>query len=252
MGEIYTYPTVKQVIFQVRFPNLFYLESKIGDLQLRVMEEFPETELSHRRSIVFADLGPGTNPMDMAEKAGGEPWAKVWVFKSPNNYQMNILGNSLDITSQHHTTYDADAPDRFRDIIELAVSNFLEFVNVPMFTRIGLRYTDECPMPGQKTTEAFREFYDSSFPLDRFELENAKQMATIAVVEKKEYSLCYREQLIRVDDKWKLILDFDGFAENIPSDSYLAVTDKLHKIVSDEFQKTIREPVREYMREGKE
>ena len=36
MGEIYPNPTVKRVIFQARFPNLFYLESKIGDLQLLV------------------------------------------------------------------------------------------------------------------------------------------------------------------------------------------------------------------------
>lgn len=252
MGEIFPNPTVKQVIFQIRFPNLFYLESKIGELQLKVMKEFPEAELSHRRSIVFADLPPGASPMDVAEKAEGEPWAKIWRFKSPSNYQMNVLGNSLDITSQHHTTYDRGETDRFRNIIELVVDNFLDVVAVPMFTRIGLRYMDECPMPDQKTNKAFQEYYNSAFPLNRFELSDAEQMATVAVVKKGEYSLSYREQLNKTENGWKLILDFDGFAENIPSDNYLTVTDKLHKIVSDEFHKTIKDPVYEYMQQGKE
>ena len=29
--EVFPSPTVKQVIFQVRFPNLFYLESRMGE-----------------------------------------------------------------------------------------------------------------------------------------------------------------------------------------------------------------------------
>jgi len=37
IAEIFPNPTVKSVFFEVRFPNLFYLEAKIGDLQLKVL-----------------------------------------------------------------------------------------------------------------------------------------------------------------------------------------------------------------------
>jgi hypothetical protein len=36
--EVFPNPTVKQVAFEIRFPNLFYLESKIGELQVKIME----------------------------------------------------------------------------------------------------------------------------------------------------------------------------------------------------------------------
>lgn len=36
INEVFVNPTVKQVIFQVKFPNLFFIESKIGDIQLKI------------------------------------------------------------------------------------------------------------------------------------------------------------------------------------------------------------------------
>jgi hypothetical protein len=45
-----------------------------------------------------------------------------------------------------------------------------------------------------------------------------------------------------------LILDFDGFAINIQSEGYLEVLDKLHGKISDEYNLTIKKPVKEYMR----
>ena len=45
INEIFPKPTVTQVIFQIRFPNLFFIENKIGDLQLKIMKEFPHSKL---------------------------------------------------------------------------------------------------------------------------------------------------------------------------------------------------------------
>ena len=64
-----------------------------------------------------------------------------------------------------------------------------------------------------------------------------------------EYSLIYSESLQQKENEYKLILDFDGFAENIDSNDYLKVADDLHIIISDEYEKTIKDPVYEYMRE---
>ena len=49
MPEIFSNPTVKKVIFQIRFPNLFFIENKIGDFQLKIMGMFPESKLIFRR-----------------------------------------------------------------------------------------------------------------------------------------------------------------------------------------------------------
>ena len=37
----------------------------------------------------------------------------------------------------------------------------------------------------------------------------------------------------------KLILDFDGYAENISPENYLSTTDNLHNIISEEFFNTL-------------
>ena len=57
IDEMFPNPTVKQVIFQITFPNLFYIENKIGAFQLKIMKEFPQSTLLFRRQVLFADVG---------------------------------------------------------------------------------------------------------------------------------------------------------------------------------------------------
>ena len=79
-----------------------------------------------------------------------------------------------------------------------------------------------------------------------------KEMRFQTVVKTDEYSMRYVEALAPTDDEYSLILDFDGFAENIDAQDYLQVTDDLHTIILNEFEGTIREPVIEYMRSQRE
>jgi len=250
--EVFPNPTVKQVIFQIRFPNLFYIENKIGDFQLRVMNEFPESTMLHRRTFTWVDMGPEAKLTEIESRLEKEPTGqKIWQFKSPKGFQLNVLGNSLDITSDYHKTYNLEGRDKFRDIIEFVLDNFLAIVALPIVNRIGLRYIDECPLPS-KENSAFKSYYNSVFPLDRFDLADAHEMDFKTIVRRGNYRLHYVESLQKVKDEYRLILDFDGFATNVSPKDYLAVTDDLHKVISDEYEMTIREPVKEYMRQPKE
>ncbi|VUT28204.1 MAG: hypothetical protein SYNGOMJ08_00767 [Candidatus Syntrophoarchaeum sp. GoM_oil] len=226
------------------------MESKIGELQLKIMKEFPESALIFRRPLVIADIGEKVKFEDIEsdiEKEG----RKIWQFKSNKGFQLNILADSLDITSQYHKTYDLEGGEKFRDIIKFVLDCFFEVTSIPIINRIGLRYIDECPIPS-KDNETFRSYYNSKFPLDKFDLTDVTEMDFKTVIRKGKYNLRYVESLQKIEDDYKLILDFDGFAENIDSGDYLTVTDDLHTIISDGFKETIREPVYECMREGKE
>lgn len=143
--EIFPNPTVKTVIFQIKFSNLFYLENKIGDLQLKMLEKFPDSSLAIRKQLLFADIGPQTKIEDikMEESQG----TKIWQFKSGKNYSLNILTDSLDITSEYHKTYNLEGADKFRDIIAYVLDIFFDIIPIPNIKRIGLRYIDECPVP---------------------------------------------------------------------------------------------------------
>lgn len=251
INEIFPNPTVKQVIFQIKFPNLFYMENKIGDFQMKIMKEFPESALLFRRQVVFADIGPGGKFENIPGDLDSETGKKLWQFKSTKNFQLNVSASSLDISSQHHKTYNLESGDKFRDIIEFTLSPFLEITGIPLIKRIGLRYIDECPIPS-KDNSAFTSFYNSTFPLNRFNLANANKMEFKTVVSRDKYRLRYIESLQKIGGQYKLILDFDGFTYNIDSKNYLPITDDLHEMISKEYKKTIKEPVYEYMRQRKE
>lgn len=249
IDEVFQNPTVRQVIFQIRFPNLFYIEQKIGDLQVRIMEEFPKSALLFRRQILFADIGPKGKVEQVSSKIKDEEYSKkVWEFQSDKQYRLNITSNSLSIISEYHKTYNLGDADKFRDVIEYVLRHFFEVTPIPIINRIGLRYIDECPLP-VKENETFESYYNSVFPTNRFSIADADEMAFRTVSKKGDFNLTYMETLQKRADEYKLILDFDGFAKDIPSGDCLRVTDELHQIISEEYERTIKEPVYEYMRQ---
>lgn len=242
--EIFPNPTVKQVIFAIEFPNLFYIENKIGDLQVKIMNEFPKSKLVYRRPLLFSDVEPEEKRKDIDERYG----KKIWQFISDKKFQLSITSNSLDILSEYHKTYNLDGADKFRDTIDFALKNFFDVMAIPLVNRIGLRYIDECPLP-TKNNETFSSYYNSVFPIERFNIADSKGMFFRTVTKRGEFNLIYMESLQKRKDKYVLILDFDGFAENIKSEDCLTVTDKLHSIILKEFESSIKEPVYEFMRQ---
>ncbi|MFA5164204.1 MAG: TIGR04255 family protein [Candidatus Omnitrophota bacterium] len=249
--EVFMNPTVKEVIFQIRFPNLFYIENKIGEIQTRIMEKFPKSALLFRRKLLFADVGPEGKIEEIPSVEG--QGKKIWRFNSDNNFQLNILSDSLDITSSYHKTYNLGDGDKFRDIIKYVMDNFLAVVSLPIINRIGLRYVDECPVL-EKTNSTFAKWYNTAFPLSRFSIDNAIEMSFNTTLKRSEYCIRYVESLAKHKNKeeYKLVLDYDGYAVNIKSSEYLKTTDELHDLISNEYENTIKEPVYEYMRHKKE
>jgi uncharacterized protein (TIGR04255 family) len=217
------------------------------------MREFPESSISHRKIFAWADIGPGVKPAEVESQIEKEPLGqKVWQFKSPNKYQLNIQSGSLDISSNYHKTYDLDGGNKFRDIIKLVMDNFLQTISLPTINRIGLRYVDECPIPS-KDTKVFKSWYNSVFPLGRFNLSDALEMDFKTCVKRGNHYVRYIES-VQKSPKGEdiLILDFDGFTHGIEPKQYLTVTDKLHKTIDTEWRKTIKSPVIDYMRIPKE
>lgn len=244
--EIFPNPTVKTVIFEVKYPNLFFIESKIGDIQLKLLSQFPDSKFGYRRGILVADVGPENNLNIMKDEEQLRT-VKIWQFYKENKYNLNILQNKFDIESNLHKTYNLGDENKFRDVIKFVLDGFLSVIDLPKFNRVGLRYIDVCPIP-EKNNNVFSEYYNSVFPISKFPIENATEMFFRTVSKRNEYNIIYREELFKEKEEYKLILDFDAFAENINTSDCLAVTDNLHNIISDEYIDKIKDPVYEYMR----
>lgn len=251
INEVFPNPTVKSVHFEIRYANLFFIQDKIGDFQVKVMDDFPESSLVLRRQVYFGDVGEDGKIINMPEVMRDDTVRKIWQFKSEKNYELNVTAGTLGIESKYHKTYRQEGADKFRDVIEHVLTNFFEITKIPRLNRIGLRYIDECPIP-EKTNKKIREYYNTSFALDRFNIADAVEMTYRAAVKKGDYYIRYIETLKTEGDAYKLILDFDGYALKIDAKDYLIVTDKLHDLISAEYENTIKEPVKKYMRQHKE
>lgn len=253
INEIFPNPTLKKVIFQVRYPNLFSIEDKIGEFQNKIIDKFPDSSLLLRKQITFADIGSGTDLESLVKDIGEENKNianKLWRFESENKIILNILSNSLDISSSFHVTYNKGDSDKFRDVIKYVLDNFLSVIHLPIFNRIGLRYINECPYSIKDVTE-FKSYYNSGFPYSRFNIEDAESFLLNVLIKKGEYSLRYKEYTAQVENKDILILDYDSFSSKVSSENYLSITDDLHDIISNEFDSSIKEPLKKFMREKK-
>jgi uncharacterized protein (TIGR04255 family) len=242
--EVFKYPTVKEVAFEIRFPHLFSIENKIGDFQDKIINQFPDSSQVLRRQIVFADTG-------LDEKLEPNTLKKIWVFKSKDKIEVKVLTNSINIASKEHKSYNNPSSEKkFRDTIEFVIGNFFKTINVPIINRIGLRYIDECPLPS-KDNETLSKLYDSTFPIDRFPIKDAMSIYFSINTVRKNHKLVYQEGLAKNDKgEEKLMLDFDGFETEIPSADFLKVTDELHAIIKEEYFSIIKEPIKHYMRTG--
>ena len=182
--EVFPNPTVKHVIFQIRYPNLFFLESKIGDIQLTIMEKFPHSQLLIRRHFFIGELDASHKTEEVAKESNVDAVKKIWQFTSDDGVTLNILQDSLDINSTTHKTYNNPSEAlKFRDIIKFVLDAFLRQTQLQIISRIGLRYIDECPVPN-KTNEIFQQYYNTSFPISRFPIENASEMRFVATVKR--------------------------------------------------------------------
>lgn len=242
--EVFSNPTVKTVIFQIRFPNLFFIEQIIGDYQVKIMDYFKDSALILSKEINIL-VGPQNQPLP---NFGEQQPTNIWQFISPEkNVKLSVQTNSLDIVSTSHKSYAMGEDEKFRDIIKLSLNPFFELVHIPIITRIGLRYIDNCPII-EKNNTSFSQYYNTAFPLNRFPIDTAENINFRAMVKKGEYYLTYRETMKKIDGEFTLELDFDGFALDVKPNEYLSVTDELHTLISNEFEATANESLIEYMR----
>jgi len=249
INEVFPHATVKKVIFQIRFPNLFSIENRIGDYQIYIMSEFPESGIAQSMKGFKIEIGPDGIPKTPdTESVDVE---KVWQFKSEKGIILNVDTNSLTITSEYHKTYmNPESDTKFRDIIEFAVNPFLEVTRIPVLNRIGLRYIDECPIK-EKTNASFTECYNSVLPITRFSIEDSEDLLSRTVVKKRDFYVNYLEHFRKKEDKYILVIDSDAYQYDVKDPSqFINISDTLHEIISTEFEETVNEPVFEYMRKG--
>jgi len=187
--EVFAYPTVKQVIFQITFPSMFSIDSKIGEFQDKIIGKFPESNQVFHRQIIFADTGAEGKIETFPQGFSPQSAKKIYQFKSTDKIEVDVQMDSLVITSQEYKSYNnPNSEKRFKEIIEFVLNNFLQTINIPIIKRIGLRYSDECPLP-KKDNETIKRLYNSTILIDKFDVSNTESMYFNIVTTRKNHKL---------------------------------------------------------------
>ena len=247
LGEVFPNPFVKKVLFQITFPNLFFLPNRIGEFQIKIMKQFPTSQLLIRRSMVFVDATDQETEEQLPKlHKQPEETSRVWQFVSDSGITLDVATGSLSLSSDNHRGYEP-----LRQTIEFVCRVFLELTEIPLVNRIGLRYINECPISGS-TNEEFQKYYNSTFPLTRFALQDSVEMQCKVAVSRPPHILRLIETLRRRGDRCSLMLDIDAWSEGIDSSVVLDITDALHETIQSEFRTTIKEPALALMRQTPE
>lgn len=246
-GEVFPHPTVKQVIFQIRFPKLFFLQSKIGDLQLTLMSRFPKSESVVQRALIMAQ-GSSESLQELLKDRPSDEDERIWRFEDDQGVIIEVKLDALTIVSSKHTSY-LHQPNSFRETLTFVIDAFLKHAPLPTIARVGFRYVDECPFPSL-TNDCFHRYFNSCLPVGRFPVEQCSEMVCRAVRKGVEGSIRYAEAIVVREEKNALLIDMDAFAEGVSATAILTTADRLHALVRKEFEGTIKEPVLSYMRTG--
>ncbi len=246
-GEVFPHPTVKQVIFQIRFPKLFFLQSKIGDLQLTLMSRFPKSESVVQRALIMAQ-GSSESLQELLKDRPSDEDERIWRFEDEQGVIIEVKLDALTVVSSKHTSY-LHQPNSFRDTLTFVIDAFLKHAPLPTIARVGFRYVDECPFPSL-TNDCFRRYFNTCLPVDRFQVEQCTEMVCRSIRSGADGSIRYAEAIVVRGTQNVLLIDMDAFAEGVPATAIIGTADKLHDIVRQEFEATIKEPVLAYMRTG--
>ncbi len=244
--EVFPNPLVKQVAFEIRFPNLFYLQDKIGEFQTKIMRQFPKSELLFRKQLL---LTSETDPQKINELQANAPdsaTTSIWKFVSEDGVTLTVTPSTLALESKNHKSY-AQSDNPFRKVIESTTNHFFNLTNVPILKRVGLRYIDEGPVPSNDS-RSFSDNYNTAFPLKRFPIEKSIEMNFSTIIDQGRNKFRYVESLQGAGEKRKLIMDYDSSAEDIEPCNLLETTDHLHQTLWDMFCDTVKQPVMDLMR----
>ena len=255
-NEIFPNPLVKKVIFAIRFPNLFFLGDRIGDYQVKVMEKFPKSDLILQQSLLFTKTSDSDKlKQKVSEFKESDSDSRVWRFMTDFGMILDISSDSLSLVSENHKSFNCnDCSDNkcFREFIIFVTECFYDVMKIPAVKRIGLRYINECPVR-DSSSKHFQEDYNTAFPLAQFPLEDATAMRFSTDINRDENAVRYVESLVCKDGKCNLTLDLDAFTrEDCTFEEIPSIIDNLHNIIRDQFMKTIKQPVIDYMRSSPE
>lgn len=220
---------IELVVWQIKYPNCFFIENIIGDFQKKIMKRFPESKLQYRNSILFEQ---SEDQLSFSNTKDQDITNKIWIFENKELVKIEISYNSFTISSKKYSTYNKSTPC-FRDEINNSFDEFLELSGISIIKRIGFRYTNSCPLPEPLGNTLFEEWYNSIFQSSKFDISKVNSFNYQMDFCNQDVMMNYREVFINKERKY--YIDIDAFMLDRDMQEYKDITDKLHDAIKGRF-----------------
>lgn len=244
----YSKNNLNEVIFQIRFPPLLKLytdkKNAASEFQNIIINEFPETEFQKKRKISVTIDSTG-KPI---ESETNDEFL-TWVFINKKGKHVKLNGKEL-ILSYKGENYNCF--DEFKKDIELTLKG-ISIYNLPKINSIGLRYINQIKINDESTLD---EYINRNLHLINNEFDNEQVVQSMSRTELKikDYTLAFQygqfnPEYPNMTSKKEFILDYDCILNDEEDfDNIITNLNKMHEIISNRFEKDIKDKLREEMR----
>lgn len=240
--EVFPNSPLIEVAFEVRFPNLFYINQKIGEFQLDIIDDFPKSSQVFTQPFI---LGEKNEVISDKDNVNAIP---SWRFENETGKtKIMVYSNKLNIISKEYKSYNHPSNKNFRNLVTKILSIFAKTVPIKKFSRLGIRYIDHCPLE-RLDNKYFRNYYNPIFNIDKYKVEDIIDNLFIINIKREQYNLLFQCGIKKLDVGYKYIMDYDGYATDIEASTCITTTDDLRRLIKNEFLSNITDDFKEHMR----
>ena len=237
--EIFDFPLLTEVILDLRFPTKLSIAKFLPEFQEKIETHFPNLRVLNVQTMKISNSQESEILHD-----------KVWEFNNPEDKTVcKVFNNKFVIVSNKYTSWEENKSVLgFKDIIGLALPEFLKIVPIKKFEQIGLRFINKIEVE-KNSSSWFSNLFIPLFNLKKYPIEKLNENYVRFILQKEmEIQLLIQTVFIFENNKRNYILDLNASLKNVAIDEINEKIELSHEVILNEFHSLITEECRNKMR----
>ncbi|WP_410320022.1 TIGR04255 family protein [Methanobrevibacter sp.] len=244
----YSKNNLNEIIFQIRFSPVLQLytdkKDAAKDFQKIIGKEFPD-DVKFQQNKKFSVTIDNDTGKPVESKTNDEFLTWIFINNSGKHIRLNGKELILSYTGELYSGFES-----FSNDVSLILEGLKEYP-INKINSIGLRYVNQIKI----NEESLNEYINPNLHLINKEFDNDQVIQSISRTELKidEYHLAFQygqfnPEFPNLSSKKEFILDYDCILTNEEQiENILINLNEMHDIISDRFEKDIKDRLREEM-----
>ena len=228
MQEIFPYPSVREVAFELRFAPRLRITSEVWRIQDSLAESYPAVS----QELLTLDTGRQV---------------QAYVFGNSGT------GSSIKVSQESFAVvfHQYDSFEEFKDEALRRTDAFADKFGIQTFHRAGLRYVNHIELAPGQGVQDLKRYVNLPIDFDRFDPASIEQLSTEIRLALEEHKMTIRDELVHRPGKggglFLLDLDCHTFV-HVELQELPHLMDQFHRKIQIQFLEHVREEYKQIMR----